>query len=105
MNKDEKIKTIELLRNGITPGLKMSELEDLGIFSEEITDTEDFKVITRIFTSYDKGFRKVITIYIPKETKEDEVREIELQIAKAVAAEDYEEAALLQKRKQAIIQS
>ncbi len=103
MKSNEKL--INWLLNGITPGLKMSELQDKGIFSEEVTETEELKTITRTFTSYDNGFTKIITLYIPKESKEDVIKELEKQIQEAVAKEDYETAAELQRQKKEYLQS
>ena len=90
---------IKWLLNGITPGFKMSELADKGVFSEEITESDELKTITRTFTSYDLGLTKIITLYIPKQDKEDVINELEAQIAEAVKNEDYLKAAELQKQK------
>lgn len=96
---------IKWLMNGLQPGLKMTDLEDKGIFSEEVTETEDLKTITRTFTSYDDSMTKIITLYIPKQSKEDVINELDKQIKEAVKQENYLLAAELQKQKQEYLQS
>ena len=96
---------IDWLCNGIQPGLSMRDLTNLGIISEEITETDEVKIVTRTFTAHDDSMTKIITLYIPKESKEDVVKEINKQIQTAVQQEDYLKASELQKQKQIYLQS
>jgi len=86
---------IDWLLNGIQEGLNFSELVDLGIVSEEITNTEDCKIITRTFTSHDDTMTKIVTVYVPKKTKNEVIKEYDTKIAEAVAEQRYEDAARL----------
>lgn len=96
---------IDLLLNGLQPGFKFSDLEGKGVFSEEVSESEDARIITRTFKAYDESFSKSLTLYIPKESKQDVVAELNRQIKEAVGREDYEQAALLQKQKREYLRS
>ncbi len=96
---------IDWLLEGVQPGLSLSELASKGVLSEEVSEAEDLKMITRTFVSHDNSFTKTITLYIPKESKEDVVKEIQRQIDDAVKQEDYEKAAELQKQKREYLRS
>jgi len=92
-------KTMDWLLNGVQPGMSMEELTSLGIVSEEVTDTDECRVITRTFTANDDSMTKIITLYIPKNINDDIIKDFDQQIAEAVKKEDYLLAAELQKQK------
>lgn len=105
--------TIKLLLNGTQEGLKLEDLAKYGIVHEEITDTDDMRIVTRSIISEDKSLSKSITLYIPKDILEKQkqqettniIEDYDQKIREAVRDQDYLEAARLQKEKQQYLQS
>lgn len=105
--------TIKLLLNGTQEGLKLEDLAKYGIVHEEITDTDDMRIVTRSIISEDKSLSKSITLYIPKDILDkqkqqdniDILEEYDQKIKDAVRDQDYMEAARLQKEKKERLQS
>lgn len=95
-------KIMEWLLNGVQEGMSMTELTGLGMVTEEITDTEECRMITRTFTAKDKSMTKVITLYVPKEITNTIVDEYNERIEKAVAEQRYEDAAKLRDQRDAL---
>jgi len=103
MSKKQEI--MQWLLDGVQPGLSLSELTSKGIMSEETSDSEDITIITRTFVSHDGSFSKSITLYLPKESKEDVINELQKQIDQAVKEQDYLKAAELQKQQKEYLRS